>query len=464
MSTPAAAADAAHGARSVRAKLLAWLLVPLAAVLVAGGIATYTSALNLAGEAYDRSLLDPALAIATRLREGAAGVEVDLPPSALDALRVDSSDRLYFSVSRGGRLLAGHGLLPPPPVPVTSEAPLYYSTVYGDEPVRIAALSVASPNGPVLVQAAETQVKRDRLARQVLLAHAGVELLVLAVAFFAVWFGVGRGLAPIQKLREDIATRSHSDLRPLRERQAPVEVRPLVREINHLLGRLAQSNELQQRFVADAAHQLRTPLAALQAQVEAAGGEALPPRLGKTVEQLQAATRRAAHLVHQLLTLASVDPSAERLYRPQAADLADLVQRELSAWIPQADAGGVDLGFELEPAPVNGEPALLQQLAANLIDNALKYAGRGASVTLRTGQRGGGAYLEVQDNGPGIPEAERERVFERFHRAKGTAVAGAGLGLAIVREIANRHGADIDLATPAGGGTRVTVSFPPCAS
>lgn len=434
--------------------------MPLVVVLVASGIATYTSALHLATEAYDRSLLDPALAIATRLREGVAGVEIDLPASALDALRVDSSDRLFFSVSAGGRLLAGHDALPAPPTEVSADAPLFYDTVYRGEPVRIAALSVPSPAGPVLVQAAETRVKRDRLARRVLIAHAGVELLVLAVALAAVWIGVGRGLAPIEKLRAEIATRSHRDLRPVPESKAPDEVRPLVRELNQLLARLAESNELQQQFVADAAHQLRTPLAALQAQVEAARGEGLPPHLANTVDQLHAATRRAAHLARQLLTLASVDPSAERPYSPQAADLADLVQRDLSEWILRADAGGIDLGFELEHAPVSGEPALLQELAANLLDNAVKYSPPGGVVTLRTGQRNGGAFLEVQDNGPGIPEAEREWVFERFHRVKGTSVPGAGLGLAIVREIAHRHAATIELGVPAGGGTRVTVYFP----
>lgn len=435
-------------------------MVPLAIVLVASGIATYTSALSIATDAYDRSLLDPALAIAARLREGAAGVEIDLPASALDALRVDSSDRLFFSVSGGGRLLAGHDALPAPPTEVAADAPLFYNAVHRGEAVRIAALSVPSRAGPVLVQAAETRVKRDRLARQVLIAHAAVELLVLAVALAAVWIGIGRGLAPIEKLRAEIATRSQRDLRPVPETQAPDEVRPLVREINQLLARLAESNNLQQQFVADAAHQLRTPLAALQAQVEAARGEGLPPRLASTVDQLYAATRRAAHLARQLLTLASVDPSAERPYAPQAADLAELVQRDLSDWILQADERGIDLGFELEHAPVSAEPELIQELTANLLDNAVKYTPSGGVVTLRTGKRNASAFLEVQDNGPGIPAGESERVFERFHRIKGTSAPGAGLGLAIVREIAHRHVATIELGVPAGGGTRVTVYFP----
>ncbi len=436
-------------------------MVPLTIVLVASGIATSTSALKLATDAYDRSLLDPALAIAARLREGASGVEIDLPASALDFMRVDSSDQVYFSVSRGGQLISGRELLPSPPAPVPADAPLFYDAVYQAQPVRIAALAVPLPQGPTLIQAAETRVKRDRLARQVLITHVAMEFLVLAVALAAVWIGVRRGLAPVEKLRAEMATRSPRDLRPLPESEAPDEVQPLVREMNQLLRRLAESNMLQQQFVADAAHQLRTPLAALQAQVEAARGDGLPPRLANTVEQLHAATRRAAHLARQLLTLASVDPSAERPYSPQPADLAELMQRDLSVWIAQADAKGIDLGFELEPAPLLGEPALIQELAACLVDNAIKYSSHGSIVTLRTGQRDGRSFLEVQDNGPGIAADERERVFERFHRARGTSVPGAGLGLAIAREIAYRHAAGIELSTPAsGGGTRVAVQFP----
>jgi two-component system sensor histidine kinase TctE len=295
----------------------------------------------------------------------------------------------------------------------------------------------------------------------VLFAYLGLGCAIFAVTLAAVWIGVARGLAPLEKLRGEIATRSHRDLRPVSEGQAPDEVRPLVRELNELLHRLAESIELQQRFVADAAHQLRTPLAALQAQVAAARGEELPAALARTLDQLQAATRRAAHLSRQLLTLAQVDPNAERPYSPQPTDLAELLQRDLSDWIARADARRIDLGFELSAAPVRAEPELVAEAASNLLDNALSYTPEQGEVTLRTGKRDGVCYLEVEDNGPGIPEAERPYVFERFHRVKGTPGQGAGLGLAIVREIANRHGASIDLGPGADGrGTRVSVSFP----
>jgi two-component system, OmpR family, sensor histidine kinase TctE len=447
--------------RSVRSRLLAWLLGLLAVLLVASAVAAYRTALGIATDAYDRSLLDPALAIAQQLRFDRSGVVLDMPQEALEALRVDTSDRLFFSVVNRGHVVVGPTALPAPAELPQSGAPVFYNTLFEGEPVRVAALAIASPHGPVLVQAAETLVKRNRLVQRVLVAYAALGLAIFAVALLAVWIGVARGLAPLDKLRAELATRSHRDLRPLPDSQAPEEVRPLVRELNELLGRLAVAIELQQQFVADAAHQLRTPLAALQAQVDAARGEALPAGLARTVEQLQAATGRAAHLARQLLTLASVDPSVERPFSPQPLDLAQVLERDVSEWLARADARRIDLGFELSPAPVRGEGELIAEAAANLVDNALKYAPEGAIVTLRTGQRDGVSYLEVEDNGPGIPPAERTQVFERFHRVKGTPGQGAGLGLAIVREIANRHGARVALGPGVEGrGTRVTVSFP----
>jgi two-component system sensor histidine kinase TctE len=446
--------------RSVRRRLFGWLLLPLALVLVASGVFTYQASLNVAADAYDRSLLDPALAIAGRLRLNGAAIELDLPASVLEALQVDSGDRLFFSVSANGRLLAGEEALPLPPRPASADAPVFYDADYRGEHVRVAALIVPAAGGPVMVQAAETLAKRERIAREVFITHAAVEILVFVVALAAVWLGVGRGLAPLEKLRAEIATRSHRDLRPVEENQAPDEVRPLVRELNDLLGRLDRAIELQQQFVADAAHQLRTPLAALQAQVDAARCEPLTPQLAATVNQLDAVARRAARLTHQLITLARVDPSAERPYAPQVADLSEVIQPDLSDWVLRADAKGIDLGFELAQAPVLAEPQLIQELAANLLDNALKYTPNGGVVTLSTGQREGQSFLQVLDNGSGIPESEREKVFERFHRVKGAPGSGAGLGLAIVREIAHRHGGRIELAQGHRGGTRVTAYFP----
>jgi two-component system sensor histidine kinase TctE len=447
--------------RSIRRVLLGWLLAPLAIVLIASAIASYATALTLTSAAYDRALLDPALALAQRLTAAEGPVELDLPAVAIEMLRVDATDRVYFAARAGGRLLGGQAELPPPPTLPEAGAPMFYDGAIGGEPVRVAAVLVPFADGPVLIQVAETLVKRHRLVRQLLLMNAANEILFFGVALAVVWIGVTRGLAPLDELRAELAARSDRDLRPVAEAHAPTEVRPVVQELNRMLARLAGSIEAQQRFVADAAHQLRTPLAALQAQVEAARPEGLPPELASTVDRLSAATRRAAHLARQLLTLAAIAPPAERPFSAEATDLAQVAQAGVTDWLARADRKDVDLGFELAAAPVEGEPQLLGELAANLLENALNYTPAGGEVTVRTGRRDGRSFLEVEDSGRGIPESERERVFERFHRVPGTPGEGTGLGLAIVREIAHRHRAAVDIRTAASGvGTVVAVSFP----
>ncbi len=451
--------------RSLRRLLLGWLLVPLAGVLVASAIAAYRTALAIASEAYDRALLDPALAIAQRLTVDGDTIGLDMQSATLDALRVDAADRVFFAVSARGRLIAGQHGLPPPPASPEDSAPIYYDARLGSDAVRVAAVAVPVADRQVLIQVAETLVKRDRLVRQVLLSNAAPELAFFVAALAVVWFGVARGLAPLEKLRMEIASRSHRDLRPVPEDHAPDEVRPLVHELNALLARLAESIDAQQRFVADAAHQLRTPLAALQAQVEAARRGPVPPELAPTFDQLLAATRRTAHLARQLLTLAAVDPAAERPFDPAELDLAAVLHESVAEWVARADAKRIDLGFELEPARVRGEALFLRELAANLIDNALNYTPSGGEVTVRTGVRDRTPFLEVEDNGPGIPEMEREQVFERFYRVRGTPGDGSGLGLAIVREIADRHGGTVSVrAAAATRGSVVGVSFPGAAA
>jgi two-component system sensor histidine kinase TctE len=444
--------------RSIRRLLLWWLLLPLAGVFVASSVAAYRNAVTMASDAYDRALVDPALAIAQRLRSSAEAIELEMPAGTLEALRVDEVDRVYFAIRARDRVIAGQSDLAPPPV-APEEGFRCSTTRRGRAGARRGNPCPWERNGHGADRG--DRVKRDRLVRQALLSHAAPEVAFLAVALGVVWFGVARGLAPLEKLRAELAARSHRDLRPVPERQAPEEVRPLVRELNNLLARLAGSIEAQQRFVADAAHQLRTPLAALQAQVEAARRQQVPAELASTLDQLVAATRRTAHLARQLLTLAAVEPAAERPFSAASVDLSQLLQESVAEWVTRADAKRIDLGFELGAAPVSGEPLLLRELAENLVENALRYAPAGSDVTLRTGRRGDIAFLEVEDNGPGIPESERARVFERFHRVKGTPGEGSGLGLAIVREIAHRHGATAAIgAPPSGRGTSVRIAFP----
>jgi two-component system sensor histidine kinase TctE len=269
---------------------------------------------------------------------------------------------------------------------------------------------------------------------------------------------VKRGLRPLARLSEDIKARSALDLRPIDASAAPEETRSLVGAMNGLLDEVAAASRKQQRFLADAAHQLRTPLAGLQTHTELALAQPMPAECRTQLEHVHRATIRTARLANQLLTLARAEPGARAESAP--IDLKHVAGGEADDWVRQALVRDIDLGFELEPATVKGDAFLLREALANLVHNAIEYSPRGARVTVRTGRRGGGAFLEVEDDGPGISAPERARVLERFYRVPGTPGTGSGLGLAIVREIAAGHGAAVAIADSSSGGCRVAITFP----
>ncbi len=461
----AAAARSGPVDRSLRKQLLSWLVLPLGALLVSSALLSYSVALRSAKVAYDRALLDPALSLAEHVRTVDGRLVLDLPKAALDVLRVDSLDRIYFSVTGpGGELIAGQPEMPPPPSVVPdSHREFRYGTVSGEN-VRIAALFLPNAEGRVVIQVAETMVKRNRLAREILFGETLPDLLVVGVAMFLVWFGVGRSLAPLDRLRAEIAERSAVDLRPLDASYAPDEVRPLVAALNDLLRDLHDALDAQQRFTANAAHQLRTPLAGLRTQVELALRQPAPPALVHSLTQLRNATVRASHLANQLLALSRAEPGGHRPDALREVDLRTIAQDAAALWVPRALLKDLDLGFELSSATLIGDARLLRDLIDNLIENAIRYTPDGGQITVRTEIADEQAVLTVEDNGPGIAAAERERVFQRFYRTPGTEGDGSGLGLAIVHEIVNAHGASVSVGTGVDGGagrpgTRIVVRF-----
>lgn len=444
---------------SLRKLLIFWLLGPLSVLIVLSSIPTYFIAINAANEAYDSALLDPVLAIASHIRSSSEQVEVALPSIALDALRVDSVDRMFFRVL-GPReeTIAGNATIPLPPNPQAARS-FYNAQVLGER-VRVAALAVPHQNGRVLVQVAETYIKRDKLVQEMLVSALIPEVMVAAFAIVILWFGIKRGLAPLDRLREEIASRSPRDLGPVVEDDKPREVRPLVGALNQLLARLRASVESQQRFIANAAHQLRTPLAGLKTHSELARRQPGPQEMQSLLRMIAGETERTSHLVNQLLTLARAEPAGGSDRVPEPINLRDLASRSVQEWVPRALARNIDLGFELEDTWTVGEALLLRELLANLLDNAIAYVHEGAAVTVRTRAEGECSVLEVEDNGPGIPESERARVVERFYRVSGTPGEGCGLGLSIVNEIAERHNARLELGLPdSGRGTCVRILF-----
>jgi two-component system sensor histidine kinase TctE len=303
--------------------------------------------------------------------------------------------------------------------------------------------------------------KRNRLVGEILVAELVPTLLIATVAVALAWIGVARGLAPLEQLRSELMSRSSQDLRPLPGAATPIEVEPLVAAFNRLLDQLRDASKMQQRFLANAAHQLRTPLAGLQMHLELLLRRTLPDDAQAELQRMHSATVRASRLANQLLALAKVESAPDQARDFEIVDLRAVVDTAARSWAPKAHAQDIDLGFALERAVVLGDPLLLPELVDNLIDNALRYTPAGGTVTVVTGCDNETPYLGIEDTGPGIPEAERTKVVERFYRMPGTHGEGSGLGLAIVQEVVDQHGGTFDIDASVGGsGTRVRVTFP----
>lgn len=447
---------------SIRWLLFRWLLFLLLLVLAVAAVIGYPIALYPATAAYDWALMDAALALSRLIHVTKGRPGVTLLPAADSMVRADHFDRIYYSLHDiNGKFIAGDADLRPPPLRSFSSGELLYDSELKGEQIRVAALLVTRQNMTFIVQVAETTIKRHVLVRQILTGVIFIEVLLVTVVIVLVWFGIGKGLEPLRRLRGEIESRSPRDLRPVPEENAPVEVQPVVRALNALLWQLESALRSQQQFVANAAHQLRTPLAGLRMQVEYGLRQNDPREWRRALQSLGPATDRAVRLANQLLMLARTEAGKRPLSSMRPVDLRTVIEQVAEEWMPRAIAKGIDLGLELEPAPVEADALLIGELLSNLLENATGYAPGGSRVTVRSSVRGGTAVLEVEDNGPGIPEQEREQVLGRFYRVDGTPGEGSGLGLAIVQEIAHLHGGRVEITAPhVGRGTMVTVVFP----
>lgn len=481
--------------RSLFGEILDWMLAPLLLLWPMSLGLTWLVAQSIANRPYDRELADLVRALA---RQASVQAAQDLPAQpgtqlqlrlgaaagAAEALaRGEDEDRLYFQVlGRRGELLAGDGSLLVPPGPHVGAGVQFRDDILGEEPVRVAHLWLAGheddEDSGALVQVAETMGKRSQLATDIIKGVILPQFVILPLAVLLVWFALARGIRPLAELQQRIRKRESTDLSPLSEGDVPDEVAPLVAAINDLLQRLDSGIATQRQFLADAAHQLKTPLAGLRMQAELAArqidsGDTDPVSMKHSLRQIAVSTQRAAHTVNQLLAMARAEHTAQVL-RKTLVDLGAVTRAVVRDFVPRAIERHIDLGYEGPDthgqARLLGEPVLLGELVRNLVDNALQYTPAGGAVTARVvpDPFGQVVVLQVEDTGPGIAVAEREAVFRPFYRALGTQVDGSGLGLAIVREIAQRHGAEITLedararsgATAATPGTRFTVRFP----
>jgi len=426
----------------------------------------YDIAKRFVNLAYDRALLEAALDIGREVKHVGDQIYIDLPEVAVRMIQSRESDRLYYLVlGPKNEYVSGEPDLPTLADPSTDRV-RYYDEDYRGHPIRAVALRVpvepGTARGAVMIHVAERMTVRSDSARQIMLGMVLPQALLIIAATVAVWYGVARGLRPLASLRADIESRSHRDLSPLPETQAPRELQPLIAAMNDLLGRLSAVLAAQQRFIADAAHQLRTPLAGIKTQTELALRNSKSPEIETTLRQLHTATEKTTRLVNQLLSLARAEPGEKREHATEPLNLAALARDTATEWVPRALERDIDLGFDAPEGAmvIDGNPFLLREMLNNVLDNALRYTQRGGQVTVRVASTANRATLTIEDTGPGIPEAERERVFERFYSVLGSG-EGCGLGLAIVREIAQSHGAEVKLDSGAGGvGTSVQITFP----
>lgn len=438
--------------RSLQRELLAWLVVPLTAVVSFNVWTTYKNAEETANLITDRTLLASARVIAENIRENDGVLEAPIPPAALEMFASDQPDRVVYRVTTPrGQVIAGYPDVIAPPGQPADLNPVYFETTFRDQPVHAVAIAqpmVSKQNpGNAMVAVGQTLRGHDKLMTGLWLKALRDQVLLVAAAGLLGVFGLRRGLAPILRLRNDVMERDPAELKPFAADTVQSELRPLVEALNEGFNRIQRQMATQRRFVANAAHQLRTPLALLKTQVSVG----LRERDIGTKDEILAAVDMSvdgmARLSNQLLSLARAEQGSSSLMK-SSVDFSAVARDALEGLAQAALSRNIDLGFESEGDDliVWGHPTLLRELVVNVVDNALRYTPQGGSVTARIGRDASWIVLQVEDTGPGIAEGDKEKVFERFYRGSEPDSEGTGLGLAIVREIVSSHDGEIALA------------------
>ena len=442
---------------SIRLRLLKWLIGPILLINLIGASLTYMLAWVPAQLAFDQSLADAALALAARVRADGGPATVDLPRQAEQVLRADDVDAVYFVVrSSTGRLIAGDADFPPPPQAANGA----YDDSMRGEAVRLALRSMRAGDEVLQIGVAKTVRKRQQVRSAILRALALLETLFSLALVGLIWLSVTNALVPLARMRSDLHRRADGDLAPIDGALVPFELAPVVGAFNELLEKVQTGARVQHDFLADVAHQLRTPLAGFKLQLESLGARhAGDADTQHALRLLRLSNERMIRQTNQLLALARAEPSHFEKARLEALDLAPLVEQVVQYFVDEAAKKQIDIGFDLRATPLLGDSFLLRDLIDNLIDNAVRYTPAHGTVTVRCCSERGDALLVIEDSGPGIAPHQRELVFERFVRLDDKS-SGSGLGLAIVRDIALAHGAQLTIADgPGGVGMVLTVRF-----
>lgn len=449
---------------SLRLRLLIFLLLLSAGLIGINAIFASRAAREASDTAYDRTLAAALYAIAERVLVQDNRITVEIPAAALEMFESQDQDRVFYRVrTAGGTVLNGYADLPEAP---PGNGIRYWEAVYRGEPTRFAAYELplyVAPEKSVSITVGETTGSRQALAWDIFIDALLRQTLLVGIGVGVIWFGVRMALQPLARLREEVSNRTDAELKPLVLDGVYTEVRPLVEALNEHMGKLDSLIQSRQRFIANASHQLRTPLTLLNTQAEFALRQQDIDSMREVIEGLRQSTQKTVRLANQLLTISRAELDTVARSNKSACDLHALARELTLEFSPVARKKRIDLGFDAaaDHAWVLGDPTLLHELASNLIDNAIRYTPAGGTVTVSVEMPRNGVALSVTDSGPGVPAEERENVFKRFYSIPGQPSSGSGLGLSIVRDIAEGHDATVRLDTPDGGrGLKVTVTFP----
>ena len=444
---------------SISRQLIFWLAVPLMMLALCGALVHYFNSVAPGVISSDRRLKEAANALMARVVIKNGQVTVNSDPQARPPFPAPDSIK-YAVRDTQGRLLAGDPQLPV--AAMSSDLSQLFAMAQVDQrSLRTLITRFDTRAGVDIVTVADLRPTAEPAARFGFMSTLLWDFVQLDITLVLVWVGIQLGLRPVRRLRDEIAERSPLDLRPIVEASTPREIAPVVVTLNRLFAMLRTSVQSQQQFIANTAHQLRTPITGMQAQLDLLTAEPAAQPIRNRLLTLQEGIRQLAHSANQLLALARADPAANVAAKNQAVDLKALVGEAAAKFFDRALQANIDLGVDAQAATVHADPSLLDDLLGNLVDNALKYTQAGGSVTASAGMRDGRAFLAVEDTGSGIPEAERQRVRQRFYRIPNSAGHGSGLGLAIVDEIAQLYGASMTIgAGTSGRGTRVMLQFP----
>jgi two-component system, OmpR family, sensor histidine kinase TctE len=452
---------------SLRGRLLAWVMLPLAGAVVLAGVVSRQNAEGTAAVVQDRLLLGSARIVAEQLRFEDGSIQDPIPPAALELFQSGEGDHVYYRViTADGRTVTGYPEFQTSAARPQPETAQFFDATVRGQPVRAVVYlqPVLTETGiqPVRVQIAQTLQGRSALARSLWLQAMVQQLATLALVALLVWLGLRNCLKPLLRLRDAVLARRPGSLHALEIRSVPVELSPLVDAINEYAMRLERHTSVQQSFIQNAAHQLRTPLTLLTTQVSYAVRASDPVGRSESLSAIRETVQQSVRLVNQLLTLSSAEVHGPDDHHDERGRLDDVVRGVLVDMAGRAQSKGIDLGFEATASDIDvrGHAVTLREIVMNLVDNAIRYTQPGGIVTTRIGTTADSATLTVEDNGPGIPELERGRVLERFYRIDDRDSDGCGLGLAIVKEFASQLGARLTLRTAATGvGLAVEVVF-----